>query len=242
MKIISSGVGKKRNYMEVCIKNTEKFMVYALRQTLKVFGGIFVFLGAAGSISPTSDNHTRIVSVGLLITGILFITASSFIKKVSDKRDMEIENAVDAAIVEIHNNNIDPISNCSLLLKDGEKAYHEMDTFIQETKTKAVGSTGSGAGVSVRVAKGVYLHSGSSGRKTIYKDVKEKYQGKFVITNKRVAFINEKHGFDIPIQKITSVYSSGDFLTIQSGKKSYNIYVSKPRLFIELLNNVQSFK
>lgn len=60
-------------------------MVYALRQTLKVFGGILVFLGAAGSISPTSDNHTRIVSVGLLITGILFITASSFIKNTQIK-------------------------------------------------------------------------------------------------------------------------------------------------------------
>ncbi len=216
-------------------------MVYTLRQTLKVFGGVFIFLGALGSFSPDSDSRTRVVSIGLMATGIIFIVVSSFIKKIYDKRDMEIEKAVDATIMEIHNNNIDPIPNCSLLLRDGEKAYYEMDTYIQEIRTKSVGSTGSGAGVSVRVAKGIYFHSGSSGRKTIYKDVKEKYYGKFIITNKRVAFVNDKNGFDIPLTKITSVYSSNGFLTIQSGRKTHNIYVQSPRLFIELINKVQDF-
>lgn len=56
-------------------------MAYALKQTLKVFGVIFILAAATSVFSQNIDSKTRIVGVVLLITGILFIVFSSFLKK-----------------------------------------------------------------------------------------------------------------------------------------------------------------
>lgn len=60
-------------------------MVYALRQTLKVFGVIFILAGATSAFSQNIDFKTRVVGIGLLITGILFIIVSSYLKKAQIK-------------------------------------------------------------------------------------------------------------------------------------------------------------
>lgn len=148
------------------------------------------------------------------------------------------EETIQATINSIQSGAIPRIENCALILKDGEFACNEVQTFLVETKNKTIGSTGSGSGVSVRVFKGVSVYSGTNRNRKIYKDVTEKYLGNFIITNQRIVFLNNQKGFEILYKNLTGIFSSGKNLIIQSKNKSYTIFVNTPTVFEELIRSV----
>ena len=98
-------------------------------------------------------------------------------------------------------------------------------------KEKVTGYTGSSAGVSVRVAKGVAVRSGGSGSKAIRNVIRDYNYGDLIITNKRVVFIGKNDSFDFSIDKLTAfkILDKSCF-TIQSGRTSKNVEVDQANL------------
>lgn len=182
-----------------------------------------------------SNKITVIVFYAITIWIIWSIVREDKQTKLERKRYAE---TIQATIDSIRAGGIPRIEHCSLILKNGEFACNEVQTYLTEIKSKAVGNKSSGGGISVRVAKGVYVRSGSGGSRKIYKNVTEKYFGSFIITNQRIVFLNNQKGFEIPYEKLTGLFSSGKDLTIQSKNKSYTIFTNEPIVFEELIRAV----
>ena len=194
-------------------------------------------IGFISRFSEYSVSNKIIVILFYAITIWIIRSIICEIKKVNLEK-ANYEKTVQETISSIRAGGIPKIESCSLILKDGEFACNEVQTYLTETKNKAVGSTGSGGGVSVRVTKGVYVRSSSGNSRKIYKDVTEKYFGSFIITNHRIVFMNNQKGFEIPYEKLTGLISSGKYLTLQSRNKSYTIFVNEPIVFEELIRAV----
>ena len=184
----------------------------------------------------STANKITVIIFYLITIGIIWsIVRENKRTKLESKRYAE---TVQKTINSIRTGNIPKIEHCSLVLKEGEFACSEVQTYLSETKNKVVGSTSSGGGISVRIAKGVYARSGSGGSRKIYKDVTEKFFGSFIITNQRIVFLNSQKGFEIPYKDLTGLFSNGKDLIIQSKNKSYTICVNEPVVFEELIRAV----
>jgi len=131
------------------------------------------------------------------------------------------------------------IDKPSLLLGSDKLHYYEPATLLV-TKNKVVGYTGGGGGVSVRIAKGIYLRSGSGRRQPIHRDVTSQYYGNLAVTNDRIIFINSQKGFDIKIKNISVIEPYSDGVVIQAKNKSYALLLDTPRYFCELLNIIMA--
>ena len=91
-------------------------------------------------------------------------------------------------------------------------------------KEQVVGYTGKSAGVSVRVAKGMSVRTGSSGGRPIRDDVRKFNVGDLLITNQRILFVGKDDTFDFKVEKISTVkLLDRSSFVIQSGKSFKNI-------------------
>lgn len=180
----------------------------------------------------------KLVCIIFFVATILLSFTMIMGKNKSIRQTIREKKANDAAIQSLRAGNIPRLDASSLILKEGEFSSFECETYTSTVKNQLVGSSGSGGGVSVKVAKGLYLRSGNFGSRRIYKEVVEKYHGKFIVTNKRLVFLNSDKGFEIPYPKLTSVYSSGDTLNIQSQNKGFEVYLSSPEVIEELIKAI----
>lgn len=124
-------------------------------------------------------------------------------------------------LADIESLNLIPIADSHLLLKQSEIAYIEQPATLTITENKAVGTTGRSSGVSMRVAKGMYVRTGGSGGRKIYDDVTTTYDGILSVTNQRISFMQERKAFEIPLSKLTNTTSDDKTLILQQGNKSY---------------------
>ena len=128
----------------------------------------------------------------------------------------------------------------SVVLRPGEVCHYQTPASIVEIKERVVGYSGGSGGVSVRVAKGVTLHSGRSRGAPIRADVAKEYPGFFTITDQRMIMTGEK-GFDHPLTKLTSMTPWNGFqgIILQFGRSSYIVEMDEsywiPKI-IDLLN------
>lgn len=180
----------------------------------------------------------RLLCSAFFIATVLLIAVIWKARKAEKEKRQKFIEDNQLAIQTIRNGVIPRLENSSLILQKGEFSSFECPTYMSIIKNKLVGSTGSGGGVSVRVTRGVYLRSGSSASRKIYKDITEKFYGKLIITNKRIVFLNTEKGFEIPIEKLTSVCSSRNTLSLQSQSKGYSIFLSMPNVIEELIKAI----
>lgn len=125
-----------------------------------------------------------------------------------------------------------------VILGEGEAAHFFGPARRYITKKKAVGRTGSGGGVSVRVAKGVSLRTGGGASQTVYNDVTDSFAGQVILTNRRVVFLAKQNGFDCKLDAISAITPEGDRLMIQAGAKTYRLTVERQGHFAKALDMV----
>lgn len=119
----------------------------------------------------------------------------------------------------------------------GEAIIYAAPVQVFTDKEKLVGYTGNSAGASVRVTKGVTLHTGGRSGKAVRENVRDYVSGDYIITNKRLIFISNTSGFEYKLDKITAVkIMSKEELYIQAGKTIKNILVNE-----HLMNYVLGF-
>lgn len=131
------------------------------------------------------------------------------------------------------------ISNPSISLKEGEVCFYSGKAAAYHEKNVVTGRTSSGAGVSLRVAKGVSVRTGGGGSKNIRETIGESFEGTLYLTNFRIILLAPKYGFDVMIPKITSVSTRSDGLQLFEGSKCHSVLtsdVNKILSTIELMN------
>lgn len=132
------------------------------------------------------------------------------------------------------------VAPVSVVLRPGEVCHYQTPASVVEIKERVVGYSGGSGGVSVRVAKGVTLHSGRSRSTPIRADVAKEYPGFFTMTDQRMIMTGEK-GFDHPLTKLTSMTPWNGFqgIILQFGRSSYIVEMDEsywiPKI-IDLLN------
>lgn len=154
---------------------------------------------------------------------------------IQDERRQQLLNAIE-------NFSITPLSNPNIMLKKDEVAFFEQSTTLLVTQNKAVGSTGRSSGLSVRVAKGIYLRSGGSGSQKIYRDVTTRFTGSLSITNQRISFMQAQKAFEIPLEKLTNTSASRNILFLQHGNKSYTLELQDADIVEQFIRKLCSEK
>ena len=91
-------------------------------------------------------------------------------------------------------------------------------------RNQIVGYSGSSAGASVRVAKGLTVRSGGSKGRAIRDTVRGYSDGDLIITSKRIIFIGKDDSFEFKIEKVSAVkVLDVNSFVIQSGRTSKNL-------------------
>ncbi|MBO7177248.1 MAG: hypothetical protein J6W14_07710 [Clostridia bacterium] len=113
------------------------------------------------------------------------------------------------------------VENGPVILDQDERAVYACAAERVETKNRKLGTTGSGAGASFRVTKGVRVRTGSTGSKSVYGDVEMTHSGEFVVTTKRISFVAASRAFEEKLSSISAVSVDDGCLTIMTAKTSY---------------------
>lgn len=127
----------------------------------------------------------------------------------------------------------------SISLKSGEVCFYEGPAQSYHSKNVVTGYKGGNAGVSVRIAKGVSVHTGGSERKAVRQKVAEKYNGSFYITNKRLILIADKYGFVVSIPTILQMQFRKDGMVVHTSSKQHSFLssdITRIKEIIDLMN------
>lgn len=130
------------------------------------------------------------------------------------------------------------IAGAPVVLVADEVAHYFAPAQRFITKTKSVGRTGNGGGVSVRVAKGVSVRAGGGASQTVYDDVTDSFAGQVVLTDRRIVFLAKQNAFDCRLDAISAIAPEGDRIMIQAGAKSYRLAVAQQGHFAKVLEMV----
>lgn len=198
-------------------------------QQLDTGGLIFVFI---------------LIFILLLFVVFCFAMAvrASKLRAQQKQQAMQRQHFLDTRINEVSQMTRLPIvqNPYAILMRPGETCYYQAEASTLVVKNQVVGHTANGSGVSVRVAKGVTLHSGGSRGHSIRGNVAYTYPGLFTMTNQRFVMTGEK-GFEHPIEKVTSItpYNGFEGITFQFGRSSYTLLMREPFIIpkiIDLIN------
>ena len=132
--------------------------------------------------------------------------------------------------VKKHNGkNLDPLSDVSMQLRHGERAFWEESVALIEPKTVR---TYLGAGPSIRITRGVSFRV-NSGRSRSHKELQITDSGQFIITDERIVFVGNSTSFTIPFKKIVATKAHLDSVQINcEGRKSLIFVVVKNSLIV----------
>lgn len=128
------------------------------------------------------------------------------------------------------------IKTPSISLKVGEVCFYQEKATALHQKNVVTGTKSAGAGVNVKLAKGVSIRTGGSGSENIRGTVNEYFDGTLYITNMRVVLLAPKHGFDTPITKITSISKFNNGLLFYVKAKGYSVMTDDSDNIIALIN------
>lgn len=130
------------------------------------------------------------------------------------------------------------IDTDALILQKDEFTVLELPASIIEEKSKTI-RQGSRNGVSVRLAKGLWFHSGkgnSTSEKINY--LSHKADGNLIFTNQRIVFSGENASFSIKKQNIVSVENRDGLLYFHSRKSKPDIVESHIPILDKTLKSV----
>ena len=116
------------------------------------------------------------------------------------------------------------LQNVSMKLRPGEACYFEGKGFSCDSKEVITGYRHSSQGRSIRVMKGYSIHKSNGQSEAIRKTVQTKYPGRLFITNERIVFLAERHGFDVSLDKISNISLYNKYIEVFVGGKFYRVF------------------
>lgn len=202
-----------------------------------------------GSAFPKENYFAGTVAVLIILVPTMIRLRNN--KKMQQRMSQNPENAralersrvhmMDSDLALIDSGRLPNVFGTGIALKDGETAYFSSAADLITSTERVVGHRGRCGGVSVRVARGVTLHSGSSSGQPIYGRVEQTYKGSLIITSNRIVFLNPLKGFEVKTDKITAITPYSNGIGIQAGNKSYTLIVPYNDYAIRVLNMMRLY-
>ena len=208
-----------------------------------VLSALLAVLAALITLTTADEYKTGIEWVIALIFVLLAVlcfwrAAKAGARKKAKRAGAQQAFMTDQELEQIQAGVLPVLPGVPVVLGEGEVAHFFGPARRYITKTKAVGRTGSGGGVSVRVAKGVSLRTGGGASQTVYNDVTDSFVGQVILTNRRIVFLAKQNGFDCKLDAISAITPEGDRLMIQAGAKTYRLTVDRLGHFAKALDMV----
>lgn len=192
----------------------------------------------------TAEDRIQNIIFGIFCFIVFVASLSAYLwikkqtQKIHKKRESEKQAIIDNYLrLGLKDLPIVPFPS-TLVPKPGEICYWHCGAASSEEKVVTTGYTGGGAGVSVRVAKGVTLHTSSGRSRAIKQKVTQSYWGEFIITNQRVILKTQKGGFEKALSRITFLECDPKGLSFQFGSTAKRVLLGSspiPHHIIRLL-------
>lgn len=195
-------------------------------------------IGIIGSVSEGSADALPGALILLAIAAILVVAAIKTIQNpppAPTLEDMGVHVSQEALDAFRTYGTLPKVDNCPVILAEGEQAVYACHAERIETKNRRLGTTGSGSGMSFRVAKGVSLRTGGTGSKSVYGDVEMVHAGEFVVTTKRIVFVAPNRAFEEKLSSISAVAVEGGCLAIMSAKGNYAMRIPAQEYACEII-------
>ena len=149
-------------------------------------------------------------------------------KRIETTYEQNKQNEENPVILAFRNieSGILPVFDNSPVVYKNEITHVYCQAIRYVTKNRVVGRTSSSSGVSIRVSKRYTYRSGGTQGHSIYGNVISAFHGEFVLTNKRIMFINDQQGFSGSIDSIGVIKEEENGrILIQMGKSSYLLHI-----------------
>jgi hypothetical protein len=161
---------------------------------------------------------TVIGLAGIIVSIIMKLKANKKSNYISDAEFLQIP--IVSAVNEIKDG-ILPIMDNPSLVRKGEVTHLICPAIRYITKNRVIGYEAGTLGASFRIAKGVTIRGGGIKGAPVRDDVTTTFGGAFVLTNKRIMFIDEQGGFESTIDTISTIRTTDDSkVIIQKGASS----------------------
>lgn len=176
----------------------------------------------AGVPSPQSSEQEDVRAAAK--PGLGFFARIRAARERSFELKLEAQRKCDAELEEARIGMLKPIDPRPVVLQNGETAFSAIPAAQVELRT--VGYRGGSRGVSVRVAKGIYL------RQSAFRGAPEKgfvpvARGTLVATDRRLIFAGDQKSAAVPLAKISSFKRGLDGLRFSDGRRTYNFFIEK---------------
>lgn len=174
--------------------------------------------------------------IGLLLLILFIYIVSKHNEKVKQAIIEEADSFVASIIKE---RSLKPIST-HLNLKYNETAFLQCNSILYETRNVRYYQSGH---VGLRIAKGLYVGS-SRGKSQSHEELKAIDSGTLILTNKRIVFYGSSNSRNIFVEKLITVNSFRDSISISSESRQKSIIFTVPNpliweFTIKLLSSVK---
>jgi hypothetical protein len=202
--------------------------------------GIISVLSAIGSVNSGSTKALPGVLIMLAVAAVLVASAVKSIKNPPPAPTLEelgIHVTKEAIEAFKSYGTLPRVENSPVILNAGEQAVYACRADRIETKNHRIGTTGGGAGVSVKVAKGIRFRTGGTGSKSVYGDVEMIHSGEFVVTTHRIVFVANSRAFEEQISAISAVSVDEGCLAIMATGTSYALRMPMPEYPCDIIKH-----
>lgn len=194
--------------------------------------------GIKGGLQVLSYSMERFVEKYNSVTGSSI--SANLIKETKDKqKDEERARLLESRLKKMI------VAKPGLNLQIGEVCYYQGKANAVYMKNVVTGNTRSSFHIGGKALKSTYLGSGISNSNNIRENVAERFPGTFFITNKRFMLNALKHGFDIPLQAVSTMDIMKDALSIMANGKTYVVEtpdILKIKTLLEINNEYMALK
>lgn len=190
---------------------------------------------------PEDSMWGGVVALTIIVVGLFYSLRQAKKVKAAQKAMAEAQSRphiTDEGLAVIEGGGLIELHETPLTLEEGEVAHYYAPAIRYVTKTRVVGHTGGGAGVSVRVAKGVSVRTGGGSSRAVRGDVTDTFVGDIVLSNRRLVFVHAQGGFECRLNGISLIQPDSDGVLIQAGSKTFQIAVARQDLFEKVLQTV----
>lgn len=207
-----------------------------LAGALFVLGAVFCFLmGIVGITHANGDKFSIVLGTIFILLGIgCVVSAVLWAIKTAPSTTRSTKSTVNPYVDMtpfLAEEGIPIVNYSGVLLKPAEVLVYAVPAQSFTEKEHVVSYAGRSAGVSVRVAKGLYLRQGASRGKPIRQDVRKFFPGDYVITTQRLLFLGAQKSFECPIEKVTAVRPiANNAFAIIAGNKNFPVVVSRDHI------------
>ena len=201
---------------------------------------VIAVIAAIGSISKNSLEALPGAAILLVIAAVFVVSAIKAIQNPPAAPTLA-EHGIHITQEAIDNfkayGTLPQVENCPVILTKGEQAVYACRADRIETKNRRLGTTGGGAGASIRIAKGVRIRTGGTGSKAVYGDVEMIHSGEFVVTTDRIVFVAASRAYEEKLSNVSAVSVDGGCLAIMTAKDNYAMRMPFPEYACDIIKH-----